>query len=240
MKVVALIPARAGSKRVPNKNIKLLLGKPLISYAIEAALNCKLVSEVYVNSDSQQYLNIGSQYGAKSYLRPPHLATDKSSIKEVVLDFMQFLSSLRKNYNAIIVLFPVYPIRTSKHLENIIETYFTEASQRPLIGLKAPLTHPYLCYKRDEKGYINALNDINEDIYYRQQDYPKYYASTLWACVVSLKSMIYLNANMKCSNSYGYILPEHIPFVNIDTHIDFEFAEFIMQKVHAGKLTIDI
>ena len=57
MRIVALIPARSGSKRVPNKNIKLLLVKPLLSYAIDSAVNCKLVNDVYVSSDSKHYLD---------------------------------------------------------------------------------------------------------------------------------------------------------------------------------------
>ena len=239
MKIVALVPARSGSKRVPGKNIKPLLGKPLLGYTVEAAINCNQIESVYVNSDSKHYLEIGSQFGANTYLRPPHLATDNSNIKEVVEDFLLFLSNQGEYYDAIIVLFPVYPIRTSKHLINIIECYFTEGFQRPLTGLKAVKEHPYLCYKRDEKGYIKSIMDIDENVYYRYQQYPKYYLSTLWACVVPTKSVAYLNANMRCSDSYGYIIPERVPFVNIDTPLDFEFAEFLMQKIQSGKLKID-
>jgi CMP-N-acetylneuraminic acid synthetase len=239
MKVVAMIPARAGSKRVPGKNIKPLLGKPLLGYTVEAATNCSQIESVYVNSDSEHYLEIGSQFGANTYFRPPRLATDNSNIKEVVEDFLLFLSNQGEHYDEIIVLFPVYPIRTSKHLTNIIECYFAEGSQRPLTGLKAVKEHPYLCYKRDEKGYIKSIMDIDENIYYRHQQYPKYYLSTLWACIVPTKSVAYLNANMRCSDSYGYIIPERVPFVNIDTSLDFEFAEFLMQKVKSGKIKID-
>jgi len=239
LKIVALVPARAGSKRVPDKNIKHLLGKPLLGYAVEAAINCDLIESVYVNSDSEHYLEIGSQFGANTYFRPPYLAADNSNIKEVVEDFLLFLSNQEKNYDVIIVLFPVYPIRTSKHLVNIIECFFAEGSQRPLTGLRAVKEHPYLCHKRDGKGHIKSIMDIDENVYYRYQQYPKYYLSTLWACVVPTKSVAYLNASMRCSDSYGYIIPEHVPFVNIDTPHDFEFAEFLMQKIQSGKLMID-
>ena len=65
MKVIALMPARTGSKRIPDKNIKPLLGKPLLNYVIEAALQCKSIEAVYVNIDSEQYLDIGDQFDAK-------------------------------------------------------------------------------------------------------------------------------------------------------------------------------
>jgi CMP-N-acetylneuraminic acid synthetase len=239
LKIVALVPARADSKRVPDKNIKPLLDKPLIGYAVEMAINCKLVETVYVNSDSHRYLQIGGQFGAKTYLRPPHLATDNSSMKEVVEDFVIFLASHGESYGAVLLLCPVYPIRTSTHLENIIESFFKEGNQRPLIGLKIPQSHPYLCYKRKEDGYINTVMDINENKFYRHQLYPEYYEITLWACIVSIQDIKHLNARMICSDSYGYVIPDHIPFVNIDTPLDFEFAEFLMQKIHAGKIKIE-
>jgi CMP-N-acetylneuraminic acid synthetase len=81
--------------------------------------------------------------------------------------------------------------------------------------------------------------NIDENIFYRHQRYPEYYELTFWACVVPASSVKHLNARMICSDSYGYIIPAHVPFVNIDTPLDFEFAEFLMQKVKSGKIKID-
>ena len=99
--------------------------------------------------------------------------------------------------------------------------------------------HIPLYVTRDEKGHINTVQDVDENIFYRQQLYPKYYESTLWAYVFPAKIVKHLNARLICSDSYGYIIPSHIPFVNIDTPLDFEFAEFLMQKIKSGKLKID-
>ena len=76
--------------------------------------------------------------------------------------------------------------------------------------------------------------------FFRNQIYPKYYEMTLWACVVPAKNISLLNARMICPDSYGYIIPECVPFVNIDTPLDFEFAEFLMQKINSGKIKIGI
>jgi len=108
-----------------------------------------------------------------------------------------------------------------------------------LIGLKIPQSHPYLCYKRNENGYVNSVMDINENTFYRHQLYPKYYVMTSWACIVSIQDVKRLNARMICSDSYGYIIPKHIPFINIDTPLDFEFAEFLMQKIQTGKIKFE-
>ena len=239
MKIVALIPARSGSKRVPGKNIKLLLGKPLLSYAIDSAIKCKLVNDVYVSSDSEHFLDIGKQFGAKPCLRSTGFAMDESNMRDVVDEFLLFLSGQGIYFDAIIILCPVYPIRTFRHVENILKCYIKEGNQRPMIGLKTPTTHPYLCYERDEKGCVNTAMNIDENIFYRHQRYPEYYELTFWACVVPVSSVNHLNARMICSDSYGYVIPERVPFVNIDTPLDFEFAEFLMQKVKSGKIKID-
>ena len=239
MKIVALIPARSGSKRVPNKNIKLLFGKPLLSYAIDSAIKCKLVNDVYVSSDSEHFLDIGKEFGAKPCLRSTSFAMDESNMRDVVDEFLLFLSGQGVFFDVIIIMCPVYPIRTFRHVENVLKSYLNQGNQRPLIGLKTPTTHPYLCYKRDEKGHINTVVDIDENIFFRNQIYPKYYEMTLWACVVPAKNISLLNARMICPDSYGYIIPECVPFVNIDTPLDFEFAEFLMQKIKSGKIKID-
>ena len=82
MKIFALIPERSGSKRVTGKSIKPLLNKSLWDHAVELTINCKLEETVYVKSDSHKYLQIGGQFGAKTYLHPPYLATDNSNMKE--------------------------------------------------------------------------------------------------------------------------------------------------------------
>ena len=239
MRIVALIPARSGSKRVPEKNIKLLLGKPLLSYAIDSAIKCKLVNDVYVSSDSEHFLDIGKQSGAKPCLRSTGFAMDESNMRDVVDEFLLFLSGQGIYFDTIIILCPVYPIRTFRHVENILKSYLNQGNQRPLIGLKTPTTHPYVCYERDGKGHVNTVMNIDENSFYRYQRYPEYYELTFWACVVPVSSVKHLNALMICSDSYGYIIPEHVPYVDIDTPLDFEFAEFLMQKIKSGKIKID-
>ena len=91
MKIIAMVPARQGSKGLPDKNITNLLGKPLISYSILSTLKCEKINSVYINSDSDKYLEIGEKLGAKRYKRSKKLAKDQTSMKDVLIDFSKFL-----------------------------------------------------------------------------------------------------------------------------------------------------
>jgi len=231
MKIVALIPARENSQGLPGKNIKLLCGKPLISYTIESACSCPKVNEVYLNSDSEDYLEIGEKYGAKKFLRPPEHATNEASMKSVIGNFIEKLEQESANFDAVLVLYPVYPLRTSEHLTNIIEAFEAQGGNTPLIGIKEPFTHPYLCYERKANGQLKNVMGIDENQFYRRQQYPEYYQITHWATMLPTHSISKLNNQLICSDSFGYSVPKGKNIhVNIDELIDFQFAEFLLKN----------
>ena len=233
MKIVAFIPARSGSKGLPDKNIKELLGRPLISYSIEAARLCPKISEVYLNSDSEEYLKIGESYGAKPFLRPRELSTDTSTMKSVLEHFSDTLTARKEFYDAIIVLYPVYPVRNHEDLSGIIEAFEARDKKVPLIGLRQPKTHPFLCYEKDSSGHIASVMEIDENKYYRRQQYPEYYELTLWACITPPGSIPSMNAQLICRDTIGYVLPPDVQDVNIDTQADFDYAEYLLRKLRA-------
>ena len=230
MKIVGLVPARKNSQGLLNKNIKLLNGKPLISYSIESAIKCKYIDEVYINSDSKEYIDIGTSYGAKPFLRSFDLATDEVPMKDVLLNFLENLKNKNIFYDAVILLYPVYPFRTSFHLSKIIETFESRGPYSSLVGIKKPNTHPFLCYKRNNSGSIQNIMKFDEDVYYRRQNYPLYYEITHWACIVSTKSINSLNNQLINRNTFGYLVPKEFPIVNIDTINDFDYAEFLINN----------
>ena len=117
-KILAIIPARAGSKRIPNKNIRNFLGKPLIAHTIEQALSCPLIGRVIVDTDSPAIAKIAKRYGAEvPFLRPAHLATDKS---RVVFSLLHLLAKLKKNEGYepthVIILQATSPLREIKDI----------------------------------------------------------------------------------------------------------------------------
>ncbi len=232
MKIVAFIPARCGSKGVQNKNIMNLLGRPLISYTIEAARRCPEISELYLNSDSEEYLEMGIKYGAKPFLRPHELSSDITPTNSVLEHFSTTLVERGKIYDAILVLYPVYPLRSQDDLTQIIKAFKSKGGTRPLVGLKTPKTHPYLCYKRDTDGHLESVMNIDTNLFYQRQQYPRYFELTHWACVIPIQAISKLNAQLLCAESFGYSIPENMQIVNIDTQLDYEFAEFLLAKSH--------
>ena len=112
-RIVAIIPARAGSKGIKKKNIRQLCGKPLIAYSIEVAKQCEYIDTVFVSTDSPEIQMIAEQYGAEvPFLRTKDLASDESKIIDALLYSLHELERLGKKYDYIILLQPTQPIRT--------------------------------------------------------------------------------------------------------------------------------
>jgi len=230
MNIVAMIPARCGSKGLSDKNIKNLCGHPLIEYSITAALGCHKIKEVFLNSDSKKYLNLGLELGAQTFLRSKDFAEDDTPLSSVVINFIGALEKQGKFFDAIIVLYPVYPLRNSDDLIRIITEFENIGADRPLIGMKRPDTHPYLCYKLTDNNIPMHIIEHDQNLYYRRQTYPEYFEHTHWACVLPVKSLPTLNAQLMNENSYGYRIPDNIHIIDIDTPSDFQYAEFLLQN----------
>lgn len=118
---LAIIPARSGSKGLPDKNIKMLNGKPLMAYSIEAAIESQVFDEIIVSTDSQEYAEIALKYGARvPFLRSLDLSRDSSVIWDVVKDIVKYYQDQNLNFETVMLLQPTSPLRTS---EDIIAAY---------------------------------------------------------------------------------------------------------------------
>ncbi len=104
-KLVAHIPARGGSKRVPSKNLRYLAGKPMIAYAVECALKCTDLNDVYVNTDSEQIGSLATELGSKVYRRPDYLGTDETTGEEFTVDFIDHFKP-----DTLLMISPVCPM----------------------------------------------------------------------------------------------------------------------------------
>ncbi|WP_417319154.1 cytidylyltransferase domain-containing protein [Emcibacter sp.] len=165
--VVAIIPARAGSKGIPDKNITPVCGKPLIQYSIDAALGSKYIDRVVVSSDGQKILETAQNLGAEQLQRPAELATDQASSHLLISHAIQALG-LENSY--IILLQPTSPLRTSAHIDDaFIEMAHRNAEN--LISVYQPPETPYKAYKLTDDGYLTGLIS-KEAPYMRRQDLP--------------------------------------------------------------------
>ena len=228
LKIVALVPARSGSKGLPEKNIKLLNNKPLINYSIEAASDCRDVESVYISSDNEEYLKIGESCGASPILRAKDLSTDSASMKDVVADFEKGMLQSGKYFDAILLLYPVYPLRTYNDLSNIIKSFKNLKSNVSMVGLKKSTTHPFLFFKRKKLGNITSVINYDLNRFYRRQQYPPYYELSHWACIIPKSTISSLNSQLLNDETFGYLIPDDIPIVNVDTINDFLYAEYLL------------
>ena len=158
-RVIALIPARGGSKGFPRKNIALLAGKPLIVYTIEAAQDSLLVDEIWVSSDDKEILSIAAACGVRTLMRPLELAYDYSSAAGVV---EHFISELRpevcKADPLIIYLQPTSPLRNATHIDSALLALSAVGASSTLSVVEAEKS-PFKSFQIDGEGRLRSLFD---------------------------------------------------------------------------------
>lgn len=120
-RILGLVPARGGSKRLPGKNLRPLAGKPLLAWTIEAALRCPALADVVVSTDAEAIAMVARQHGARvPFLRPPSLATDDSTSADVALQALDWLRRHEgRSYDAVLLLEPTSPLRASGDLDGV-------------------------------------------------------------------------------------------------------------------------
>ena len=154
MSKLAIIPARAGSKRIPNKNIIDFFGKPMISYAIETALNSKLFDEVMVSTDSVQIAEIAKKFGAKvPFIRSRKNASDDATTVDVINEVLNFYQNRGENYEYVCCIYPVTPLLTKQILISSFDL---------LLKRNSPVVLPAISYGHpiQRAFYVDTENKI--------------------------------------------------------------------------------
>ena len=222
MKILAIIPARGGSKGVPRKNIKLLNGIPLIEYTINAAKDSKLITDVLVNSDDDEILEIANKNKVSIFKRSRDLATDTSASIDVVCDTLQQLQSQNKFYDAIILLQPTSPFRPIGFIDEAIEKFLNSGFDSLISVLEVPHEYnPHWTFELEN----NQLKIVTgeKEIIKRRQDLPKTYFRD--GSIYITKTEVLLNQKTFYGQSIGYIESNPDYYCNIDTLKDWEVAE---------------
>lgn len=229
-KVLAIIPARAGSKRLPNKNIKLLAGKPLICWTVEAAKNTKLDMDVVVSTDSQMVADIALGCGADvPFLRPAELASDTASTFDVLEDTINKLAAQGRHYEYLILLQPTSPLRQSIHIEQAFERLLND-TVKSVVSVTA-VEHPIewtmtLPVNNCLDSFIaNQLSQLK----IRSQDLPKRYQLNGAIMCGRLQDIMAEKSFYLQQGTYAYEMDKQFS-VDIDYVEDFEYAEFLVAK----------
>jgi CMP-N,N'-diacetyllegionaminic acid synthase len=176
-KIVAVIPARGGSKTIPKKNIKIFEGKPLIAWTIECALAAEGINRVIVSTDNEEIADISVQYGAEvPFLRPAAISREETPIEPVMAQAYTWLRD-NEEYpaDALILLFPTNPLRETKHVEEALVLFHSSKADSVISVNESPAHYtPYWTLVRNTNGKVSYFN--GQDIrtgYTRRQDFPQ-------------------------------------------------------------------
>ena len=228
--VLALIPARSGSKSVPHKNIRTIGGKPLLAWSVEQALRSKMVSRTIVSTDSELYAGIARQYGAEvPFLRPDSISRDDSTDLEVFLHALEWLRA-REGYVPEICLHlrPTYPVREVQMIDEIIAILLRNPDLDAVRSVSEVLHPPFKMWYRSDDGLLSPilnLEHVEEPWNECRQKLPTTYLQTANIDVVRT-STILQEHSMTGTRIYGYV---EMGFCDIDTEQDFARASSILE-----------
>ncbi len=174
MKVVAVIPARAGSRGIPTKNLLNIGGKPLIAWSIEAAIQTAMIDKIIVTSDGDQILSVAKAYkGVDILKRPSELAQDLTPTAPVITHTLIELNISAEEYKYMILLQPTSPLRNHKDIDAAFDV-LKNSDANALISVVQPDHHPLKSFKSNENGYLEGLVN-NEYPFMPRQILPKAY-----------------------------------------------------------------
>ncbi len=229
MRIMAIIPARSGSKGLPGKNIKLLGRKPLIAWSIEQAKTSKYIDEVIISTDGEEISRIAKELGGNvPFLRPATLAQDNTPMIDVVAHVLNETEK-PKGYlpDFVVLLQPTSPLRTLADVDAAIEMLVTNKTANAVVSVTEVSESPYWMKTLTSEGFVEDFLR-NKKIYNRRQDVPTVYR--LNGAIYVCKTPILLKSrNFGPGNTLGYIMPEERS-VDIDSIIDFKLAELMISE----------
>ena len=226
--MLAVIPARGGSKGLPGKNIKRINGKPLIAWTIEAAKKSKYIDRIIVSTDDKKIANISKKYGAEiPFLRPKELATDTAkAIDNYIFTIEELKNREEKYYDEFIILQPTSPLRKAEDIDKAIEL-FKEKNADSVISVCEAVHPPLWLKKNDRKGVLRSYFTIEIGNKNRQELETAYMPNG--AIFIFKLSLLKEKKSYYSDKTFPYIMP-YDRSVDIDNQVDFDFAEFLMSR----------
>lgn len=229
--MIAIIPARGGSKGLPGKNVLPLDGKPLIAYAIDAALKASYIDRVIISTDDEEIAKIAVQFGAElPFMRPSELASDTAqAIDNYIYTIDRLQQESGKAIEAFVVLQPTSPLRIAEDIDGAIELFHQKEADSVISY--TPEAHPVTWHKYldDEGRFVNIFDD---NIQNRQANRVSYYPN---GAVYVFRTEMIRQRKYYTDKSYAYVMPRNRS-VDIDFIEDFEYAEFLLKRKHSTSL----
>lgn len=229
--ILAIIPARGGSKGIPRKNIKKLNGKPLLEYTVDAINKCKLIDRAILSTDDDEIINIGSKLGLEvPFKRPLNLAQDDTPALPVIKHALNALEDI-DGYkpDVIILLQPTSPLRTNKHISEALNLYLSNNVDTVVSVTEVPHNmNPYSIMHLKENGEVVPFLKFDENKNLRQFK-PIYYARNGAAIYIVSYETIMSQNTLYGKKIRPYFMKREESF-DIDEKIDWDIIENILEK----------
>lgn len=229
-----IIPARGGSKGIPRKNIRLLAGRPLIAWTIDAALEITdgATDHIIFSTDSEEFADVARASGLPvDYMRPAALATDTAGSREVIIDAMDYADRLGLFYDCVVLLQPTSPMRTADDIRRTMEAYSDDIDMAVTV-CEADANPYYNLFETDsETGFLNICK--GDGLITRRQEAPKVWEYNGAVYVINPES-VRAQALGAFKRRKAVEMPR-LRSIDLDTPADWAVAEELMAREHHGR-----
>jgi CMP-N-acetylneuraminic acid synthetase len=224
-KVLAIVPARGGSKGIPKKNIVKVAGKPLIQYTIEEAKKSKYIDEIHVSTDDLEIAHVVENYGTKIMrLRPKNLALDDSRTIDVILDVVNYYKTLKKSFDIVVLLQPTQPLRKAFHIDEALELFINN-NEISVVSVSLVEEHPILVRKINNQGLLEPLLNKNSTV--RRQDFEPYYIVN---GAIYINKVCELTDNLSLNDNLCPYIMDRKFHIDIDSYNDLRMFELLLKE----------
>ena len=232
LSVLGFIPARAGSKGIPGKNVIPLAGRPLLIYTLDAARKSEVFDHLIVSTDGEEIARIAIQEGADvPFIRPPELSTDDAKGIDVLHHTMRWLEDRGRKYNCVMVLQPTSPLRTAQDITGALDL-FIKRNADAVVSVCEAEHHPWWSNTLSEDGRMDEF--LRPGIPANRQELPKYYRLN-GAIYLARWDFIITRTTWFGPTTYAYIMPPERS-VDIDDPVDFILAEALIVQGAADNI----
>lgn len=231
MPIVCSICARGGSKGVPNKNVRLLNGRPLIEYSISQALATGLFDAVVVSSDSEDILRIAESSGATLLVkRPPELATDRAAKLPVIQHcLLEAERQLKRTFDVVVDLDATAPLRNAEDIVGAYRLLVDTDAQNVITAMPARRSPYFNMVELNERGYVKLSKTLEHPVV-RRQDAPSCFDMNA-SIYVWHRNALMASTSIFMERTRLYVMPEDRS-IDIDTELDFQFVDFLLRRKH--------
>ena len=228
--ILAVIPARGGSKGIPRKNIVKINDRPLIDYTIQAALQVSRINDVVVSTEDKEISTISKELGAQvPFIRSDHLATNQMQSAPVIIDTLNQMERLKSiKYDAVLMLQPTSPLRTSKHIDEALDLFFSQECDSVVSVVSVGGTHPFRMKRLVGNQLVNYIDQGFWDMRPRQALPPAYIRNG--SIYLIKRDVLIKEEQLIGKKCLGMVMSDE-ESINIDTPLDLKLAELLLEEV---------